>query len=204
MESMRYEMLNFNNLHPYERLFSNASRENALNADQGPLGRNQLGEPQQPQIAPRTTKRFDSARQTRALLLKGTLRWIGTVVVTALTVITLRFYEGKRNFPSDQKAVFNTIITALILGCGLNLFVSHDAAKAKRLAAHNRWLTMSQEAFKESARVVRWRILAEVPHTKREADLILGIENLLNVWALARESFKKPRVLITCILWVSR
>ncbi len=50
MEGMGYEM------RPYERLLSNASRESALEADQGPLG--DLGEPLQPQIAPWTKKLF--------------------------------------------------------------------------------------------------------------------------------------------------
>lgn len=126
MESVGREMRDWSLQHPYKRLSSDAGAESTREADQDPAG--DQGQPLQPQSATRTTTTFDSARQTRTILFKETLRWIGTVILAALIVITLRIYEGKRNFPSDQKTVFNTIVTALILGCGLNLFVSHDPA----------------------------------------------------------------------------
>lgn len=202
MESLGYQM---HDMPPYKRLPSNASREKAPEeAEQGPVSVGAQGESLLSRTAPTTTNALDSARQTRTLLLKATLRWIGTVIFTALIAVTLRIYERKRNFQSDQKTVFNTIITALILGWGLNIFVRHDPAKAERLDVYARRLTMSQEACKESAKFIRWRILAGEPHTKREMDLILGIENLLKVCALGWESFNKPRVLLSCILWVSR
>ena len=108
---MGHEMRNLFPRPPYNRLNSNVSGESAPEANQG-------------ETAPRTTKIFDSARQTRTILFKETLRWIGTLIFTALIAVTLRIYEGKRSFPSDQKIGFNVIITALILGCGLNLFVT--------------------------------------------------------------------------------
>ncbi|KAI9716441.1 MAG: hypothetical protein M1812_005336 [Candelaria pacifica] len=128
----------------------------------------------------KTTKTFNSAHQSRNLLLKGGLRWVGTLVLTALIALTLRIYEAKNNFPAHEKTVFNTIITAWIVGWGLNLF----------------------EACKESASIMRWRILAEAPHTKKEVDLILAIESLLSVFTLGRKSFRKPKMLIPCILWL--
>ncbi len=87
---------------------------------QEPLDR----QPFNPSNSSRTTKIFNSAHQTRNLILKGFLRWIGTLILTALIALTLRIHEAKRNFPADQKTVFNTIITAWIVGFGLNLFVS--------------------------------------------------------------------------------
>ena len=73
---------------PYKRQSSNASRESAPEADQPPL--RPLGEPLYSQTAPRTSEAFDRARQTRSLLVKEILRWIGTVIFTALIVVILR------------------------------------------------------------------------------------------------------------------
>lgn len=87
------------------------------------------------QTAFETTQNLDKAHQIRRLLSKRTFRWIVTVGFIAAIVATLKIYERKRNFSSGQKTVFNTIITALILGLGLNLFVSCNFAEAKRMTA---------------------------------------------------------------------
>jgi hypothetical protein len=60
--------------------------------------------------------------------------------------------------------------------------------------------------MKVSARILRWRILAETEHRDREVDLILSIENLRDLITLGWES-RSPvnwRVLLACIAWVSR
>ena len=105
------------------RLSSNASEQLLQDPSGGPYG---------PQTPLKTTEILDIAGQTRRLLFKRTLRWIATVIFTALILATLKIYQAKHNFPSDQKTVFNTIIVALILGLGLNLFVSRSPAKTKR------------------------------------------------------------------------
>lgn len=210
MESPGIEMRNL--------ILSRRSSCNASEASISRLSTNQLQRspsggqyaplhPRDPQTPLKTSGTFDGACQTRRLLFKRTLRWIGTVIFAALIIVTLKIYEGKGNFSSNQKTVFNTTTVALILGLGLNVFVSRTPANSERTTTCDRPRTVayiSQEAFKESARVLRWRILADETHTERETDLILGIENLLNVCALARESVTKLRMLVPCILWVSR
>lgn len=49
--------------------------------------------------------------------------WLLTLVVCAFILVTIRIYERKGNITSVQKHTFNTIITGLILGLGLNFFV---------------------------------------------------------------------------------
>ena len=75
-------------------------------------------------------------------------------------------------------------------------------------------LIVVQEAFKELAKILRWKILAHGKHSIREVDLILGLEGLTNVVRLGRhslgslfvhgsESPKHPLLLVFCVLWVS-
>lgn len=60
-----------------------------------------------------------------------------------------------------------------------------------------------QEAFKDMAKVLRWRVLANGHHTVREADLILGGESLMKLISLMWES-RRPLTLFVCTAWVSR
>lgn len=71
-----------------------------------------------------------------------------------------------------------------------------------RLMVYSR-LTTPQEAFKEPARVLRWRVLAANSYDERQQDLILGMENLINVCKLGWESSPKSKMWIACLLWVS-
>lgn len=65
-------------------------------------------------------------------------------------------------------------------------------------------LMLRQEAFKESAKGLRWRILADTRHSVRKVDLILGIESLWKVFLLAKESFSSsPWTIVACFVWVS-
>ncbi len=65
-------------------------------------------------------------------------------------------------------------------------------------------LMLRQEAFKESAKGLRWRILADQRHSVRNVDLILGIESLWKVFLLATESFSSsPWTIVACVVWVS-
>lgn len=65
-------------------------------------------------------------------------------------------------------------------------------------------LILRQEAFKESAKGLRWRILADQGHSIRKVDLVLGIESLWKVFLLAIESFSSsPWTIVACVVWVS-
>ncbi|KAL8650399.1 MAG: hypothetical protein Q9210_003853 [Variospora velana] len=172
---------------PYERLSSNASfsdRGPPPGDEEIPLSR---AEPKELQKPPDTPATLRHVQQSHNLWLKFTLRWIVSLIFAALIVATLKIYERKRNFSPNQKTTFNTVITALILGLSLNLFVSAT------------WL---REAFKESARVLRWRILADKTYSERQQDLILGMENLLNVCKLGWQSRGKPAIWLVCLLWL--
>ena len=196
-------------LRRYKRLPSPTGGEGFGDPGESPSGAAQAEDARsQSEDASQTTacwvQTFDPQRQTLVLLLQQTLRWLGTVTFIALIIAILKIYELKGNFPLDQKATFHTILTASSLGLGLNFFVSRNPTKAE---AHNTFKTSRliglQEAFKESAKLLRWRILAGREHSEREVGLILGIENLQNVIALGRESISKPRILLACITWVS-
>ena len=59
-----------------------------------------------------------------------------------------------------------------------------------------------QEAFKDMAKVLRWRVLANRHHSVREADLILGGESLMKLLTLMWES-RRPLTVFICTTWVS-
>lgn len=63
------------------------------------------------------------------LLFRRLCRWIVTLLFTGFIFLTLQLYKKKDNFSSAEKILFNTITTGLILGWGLNLFVSYNDAK---------------------------------------------------------------------------
>ncbi|KAL8788587.1 MAG: hypothetical protein Q9195_007231 [Heterodermia aff. obscurata] len=123
---------------------------------------------------------YDSKQQTRDLLRKQSLRWLGTAFFAALIAITFNLYAVKGVLKPTQKTTFNAIITALSLGLDLNFF----------------------EAFKELARLLRWRFLADGHYTVREADLILGLENLINVLKLGWASSRRLSLLLFCATWI--
>ena len=74
------------------------------------------------------TKVFNHNHPFFLLVTKPFLRWLGTAVFIASILATLVTFERKGNFSSSNKTLFNFIITALILGLGLNLFVSNPTA----------------------------------------------------------------------------
>ena len=147
------------------------------------------------------TKILNHNSQFYVLVTKPFLRWLGTVAFTAFILGTLHEYARKDHFPTDLKGSFNSITTALILGLGLNLFVSRKSASSEQ------WFTLSQEGIKELAKIFRWRLWAIEGHTLQDAELILGIESLLVVCKLAFKSLPKWRkrkwLLCFCIIWVS-
>lgn len=55
-----------------------------------------------------------------AYLLHG---WLGTAVLTFLSIVTVKIHQSNSNFSSARRTVFNTLMLALILLLGLNLYV---------------------------------------------------------------------------------
>lgn len=104
-----------------------------------------------------------------------------TIVLVALFVATLVAFESARNVSHNSKLGFNAVTTILNLALGLNFL----------------------EAFKDMAKVLRWRVLADRPFTVREADLILGGESLMNLGTLMWESRKKPVTVLVCASWIA-
>ena len=103
-----------------------------------------------------------------------------TVAINALFIMTLKVYQDKGNLENKDKRVFNVVTTALNIALSLNLL----------------------EGFKDMAKVLRWKVLATRASTVREADLILGGENLTELIKLMWESLKKPRIVLACAFWV--
>jgi hypothetical protein len=74
---------------------------------------------------------FDHQQQKIVLLGRQSSRLLGTVIFIGLIIATFKIYEVKGNFPLEQKATLNTILLALSLGLGLNLFVSCNLIEAE-------------------------------------------------------------------------
>ena len=79
---------------------------------------------------------FNSDQQTRKLFLSQSIRWIGTLIFVAFMLATLKVYQDKDNFSHGQKYAFNTIVTALSLGLGLNFFVGHHLTSSRQSSVH--------------------------------------------------------------------
>ena len=79
---------------------------------------------------------FDSSKQTRNLFWSQCGRWFGTLIFIALMLATLKFYQEKGNFSRDQKYAFDTIVTGLSLGLGLNFFVGRNLASRRLFSGH--------------------------------------------------------------------
>ncbi|KAI4257249.1 MAG: hypothetical protein L6R42_005789 [Xanthoria sp. 1 TBL-2021] len=137
------------------------------------------------------SKNLDYRQQAWSLLLPQAIRWLGTVLLSILLMSVVWIYQNKGNFTRTDKNVFNVIITGLSVGLGINFFL-------------DTLLIELQEAFKESAKGLRWRKLADKRHNDRKVDLILGIESLWKVFLLAIESFSSsPWTIVACTVWVS-
>lgn len=50
-------------------------------------------------------------------------RWLGTAVLTFLSIVTVKIYQSNSNFSSARGTVFNIFMLALILLLGLNPYV---------------------------------------------------------------------------------
>ncbi|KAL8938623.1 MAG: hypothetical protein Q9216_003799 [Gyalolechia sp. 2 TL-2023] len=126
------------------------------------------------------SKAFNPREQLWQLLAEQMPRLIFTAVLIAVTLIIVKVYEQKSPVSLDDKHVFNTIVTVVNLALALNFL----------------------EAFKDMAKVLRWRVLANRKFTVRETDLILGGESLLKLATLALGSLKKPLTVFVCAFWI--
>ena len=102
-------------------------------------------------------------------------------MIVVLFITCLKVYENEGNVTHDSKIAFNTITTILSLALGLNFL----------------------EAFKDMAKVLRWRVLANRRYTVREMDLILGGESLMKLLTLMWEAKGKPLVSFVCLVWIA-
>ncbi|KAL8686914.1 MAG: hypothetical protein Q9218_006768, partial [Villophora microphyllina] len=127
------------------------------------------------------SRTFHPRKQLWQMLGGQMWRLIFTAILVALVLFTLKVYQDKGAVAHTDKITFNTVITVLNLALGLNFL----------------------EAFKDMAKVLRWRVLANRKFTVREADLILGGESLTKLLTLMRESMKKPLTVTVCICWIS-
>ena len=82
------------------------------------------------------SKSFKTNEQTRKLFFPQFWRWIGTVALIGLMLATLKIFQHMGNFSNNRKHVFNTIITALSLGLGINFLVRSRYVLLSRRQAH--------------------------------------------------------------------
>lgn len=125
--------------------------------------------------------KFEPIQQTWRLFKEQAFHLVSTIILVALFIMTLVLFKKAGNVSLASKVWFNVIITTLNLALGLNFL----------------------EAFKDMAKVLRWRVLANRPFTIREADLILGGESLLKLGTLMWESPTKPVTVLVCASWIA-
>ena len=123
---------------------------------------------------------FIPNKQSWQLFKDQGFRFFFTLLLIALYIMTFVLFESHNIVSHDQMIWYNTVSTIINLALGLNFL----------------------EAFKDMAKVLRWRVLANRSFTVREVDLILGGESLLNLGTLMWESMKKPLTLLVCASWI--
>lgn len=89
-----------------------------------PLNGQDISDNHPPRQGRNASSRGESS-QTRTALIWQALGWLVTAIFCAFILITIQLFEEKGVVTKAQKHTFNTIITALILGLGLNFFVRH-------------------------------------------------------------------------------
>ena len=86
--------------------------------------------PPGPQPTPPYSKIFIADNQSLKLFWPQFWRWLGTVALVAFTIATLKIFQEPGYFSHYWKRIFNTIITGLTLGLGLNFFVSLSSCRS--------------------------------------------------------------------------
>ena len=123
---------------------------------------------------------FEPSQQTWKLFKEQAPRMVITWVTIALIIVTLKAFENDGNVSHNYKYIFNAIMTVLSLILGLNFL----------------------EAFKDMAKVLRWRVLAKSSYNIQEIDLILGGESLLKLLRLMGVSVRRPLLVFACAFWI--
>lgn len=141
-------------------------------------GQGALGTTDEKSLDART---FEPNKQTWRLFREQATRLLFTALLVAGTIVALRVYKKEQSMPHSGKISFNVVITILNLALGLNFL----------------------EAFKDMAKVLRWRVLANRRYTVRQADLVLGGESLMKLLSLMWESPKSPLILLMCACWIA-
>lgn len=124
---------------------------------------------------------FDPNKQSWQLFKDQGFRLFFTLLLIALYIMIFVLFEHYNNISHHRMIWYNTISTIINLALGLNFL----------------------EAFKDMAKVLRWRVLADRSFTVREVDLILSGESLLSLGTLMWESAKKPLILLVCTSWIA-
>lgn len=125
-------------------------------------------------------RNFSFGQQT-SKLAKDQIPRLLIICVTAVFIdITLKISESQGNISRGHKHTFNAIMVILELVLALNFL----------------------EAFKDMAKVLRWRFLTRRSFTVREVDLVLGGKSLQSLARLMLVSWWKPLILFACAAWI--
>lgn len=124
---------------------------------------------------------FDRKKQNCKIYCNQILRLILTLSFLAGYYGSIIYCQKKQPVDHRQKRTFDAVSTGLILGLGLNFF----------------------EAFKDLAKVARWKILSNRYFKPQKVVLILGAESLMKVFRLMTlSSLKSPECLSSFFLAV--
>jgi hypothetical protein len=123
-------------------------------------------------------RNFHPPTQLYRLLLKGFLKWIITVSLSA-AMGGIMYYYSTYVMPMSEsdKQKYNFLVIGLSLALGINL-----ASSLKAMATD-----------------IRWWILSLKRRKLREVDLILHLDSLTEVFKLA---FIAPKLAPACISWL--
>lgn len=124
---------------------------------------------------------FSPNKQTLKIFLNQIPHLVLTILFLVGYVAAILVCQAKQPVDRGNKRIFEAVSTGLILGLGLNFF----------------------EAFKDLAKVARWRILSSRYFKLQKVVLILGAESLMKVFRLMTlSSLKSPEFLVS-LVWLS-
>lgn len=138
---------------------------------------------------------FNRRLQTRSLFLRQSARWFGTISLSLCIIWTMQTYQIKGNFSNSDKSNYNVMFTGLSIELGINFFFRIRSRLWREILVEHSFLMLMQEAFKEAAKIFRWRVLANAPRSIRTLDLVL----ILSVESLHTQS----KISLACAIWVS-
>lgn len=131
-------------------------------------------------VGARLYSKFDPNKQTLKIFQRQIPHLVLTLLLLGGYVVTILIYQAKQSVDRDNKRIFEAVSTGLILGLGLNFF----------------------EAFKDLAKVARWRILSSRFVKLQQVILVLGAESLMKVFRLMTVSSPKSPEFRVSIIWL--